>query len=68
MALVFRCDRFDGNPLPSDEVAEIRWANREELPELLDPAYACRLIDAFELGAPLVREHDGVNLIRPEGS
>lgn len=66
LALVFRCDVFSGEALPSDEVSETRWINRDEIVQLLDPAYASRLLDAFEQGETVIREHDGVNLISRE--
>lgn len=61
VALVFRCD-FHGEARPSPEAAELRWMTSGEVNEFLDPAYAVRLLDAFE-DAPAIRAHDGVNLL-----
>ncbi len=63
VALVFRCDRPNAEPRTSDEVAETRWMTSEEVEAELDPAYACRLLDAFEIKTPSIRSHDGVELV-----
>lgn len=35
----------------------------KEVEEFLDPAYACRLLDALSQGPAPIREHDGERLI-----
>jgi hypothetical protein len=60
---VFRCDRPLEEPRTSDEVGEFRWMTREEVKTNLDPAYACRLLDAFNGEGPRVRTHDGTQLL-----
>lgn len=63
IALVFRCESDGATPVPTNEAAEVRWMNRSEIEQLLDPAYACRLLDALETDAPKIRVHDGVTVI-----
>lgn len=63
VALVFRAQGEGAVPQLTAEAAEIRWLSRSEISELLDPAYACRLLDALEEGPPRVRAHDGVRLL-----
>ena len=63
VALVFRCDGRQQVPSPSNEVVEARWMNESEIKTHLDPAYACRLLDAFAQGPPAIRIHDGFELI-----
>lgn len=65
VALVFRCTHDAGSPTNSTEAAEIKWMTKEEVEAHMDPAYACRLLDALTDGAPRVRHHDGINLIEP---
>lgn len=62
IALVFRCVHDGGEPTPTAEAAEVRWLVRREVEALLDPAYAVRLLDAFEPGIA-VRAHDGTDLV-----
>lgn len=63
VALVFRCDLQGAiEPRTTAEAAEIRWLTRAEVVELADPAYAARLLDAFEDGTA-IRAHDGVTLL-----
>lgn len=62
VALVFRCTPLDAAHAHSAEAAEIRWADLAEIPNLMDPAYAVRVIDAFEETAT-ARAHDGVRLV-----
>lgn len=62
VSLVFRC-RPGGQPIhPTDEAREVRWMTRAEVAEAMDPAYAIRVLDAFE-PLPHTRLHDGVQLL-----
>ena len=62
VALVFRCSPL-GDPDPvSDEAAKIRWADLAEISDLMDPAYAVRVVDAFG-ESTVTRAHDGVRLV-----
>jgi 8-oxo-dGTP diphosphatase len=64
VALVFRCATATGSPGESSEAAEVRWASRDEVASLADPAYAIRVTDALDATAPpAIRAHDGVQLI-----
>ncbi len=64
VALVFRCRQSGGRPTTASETAEIRWATREEVTDLADPAYAVRVLDALDFATPpAVRAHDGVRLV-----
>jgi 8-oxo-dGTP diphosphatase len=62
VALVFRCLHDGSEPIPTAEAVEVRWLTRGEIEALLDPAYAVRLLDAFQPGVA-IRAHDGTNLM-----
>jgi ADP-ribose pyrophosphatase YjhB (NUDIX family) len=62
VALVFRCGVVSGRPLSTEEAAEVRFLTPDEVRELMDEAYACRLLDALEEGVS-IRTHDGVSLL-----
>lgn len=64
VALVFRCYATGGVLAPNDEAADFRWLGRDELLDLVAPAYAVRLTDALDYaGTPAVRAHDGVRVL-----
>lgn len=64
VALVFRAEHDGSQPKPTEEVAEFKWMTKEEVERNLDPAYACRLIDALKNeSTPTVRSHDGTDLL-----
>ena len=64
IALVFRCKVLSGTLTTNDEVSEFRWATPDEVTDLVDEAFAIRVLDALEDHAsPAIRQHDGVNLI-----
>lgn len=64
VALVFRCRHTGGRASTASETAEIRWATREEVTDLADPAYAVRILDALGCATPpAVRAHDGARLV-----
>ena len=62
VALVFRCRPSAGEPRPTEEARETRWMTREEVTSAMSPAFAVRILDAFE-EVPQSRVHDGVNLL-----
>jgi ADP-ribose pyrophosphatase YjhB (NUDIX family) len=63
VALVFRCRATGGTLTASSEASQARWATRDEVAELADPAYAIRVLDALDLATPpAIRAHDGVRL------
>ena len=61
IALVFRCDLLKGELRETGEASEVRFLTPLEIHELMDEAYACRLLDALEPGVA-IRSHDGVSL------
>jgi 8-oxo-dGTP diphosphatase len=61
VALVYRCRPVGGDPHPTPEACEVRWMTREEVQSAMSPAFAVRVLDAFDLHAHS-RAHDGVNL------
>jgi 8-oxo-dGTP diphosphatase len=62
VALVFRCRVVSGRPLATEEAAEVQFLDPDDLRELMDEAYACRLLDALESEVS-IRSHDGVSLL-----
>ena len=63
IALVFRCKATGGSLTTNDEVTGFHWATPDEIPQMVTEAFAVRVLDALEDGAPAVREHDGVHLV-----
>jgi 8-oxo-dGTP diphosphatase len=64
ISLVFRCHVLSGKLTINEEVSEFRWASTEEIADLVDEAFAVRVLDALEEGiSPAIRQHDGVHLI-----
>ena len=63
IALVFRCSVADGEPHPTNEVAEVAWLSPDQVRELMDEAYATRLLDALQPGPAAIRAHDGLSLL-----
>jgi ADP-ribose pyrophosphatase YjhB (NUDIX family) len=62
VALVFRCSPGTEPIQPSVEAREVRWMTRDEVRANMDPAFAIRVLDAFEPGTQ-VRSHDGIHLL-----
>lgn len=63
VALVFRCRVIDGELRAGAECRALSWRNPSELGSVMAEAYAIRLTDALEPGAPIVRAHDGERLL-----
>lgn len=61
VALVFRCKPMTLAAVSTDEASEVRWMTLDEVRANMSPAFAVRVLDAFE-AQPGVRAHDGVNL------
>ena len=62
VAIVFRCTPL-GEPDPdSAEAVAVRWADLAEISDLMKPAYAVRVTDAFA-DFTVSRAHDGVQLV-----
>ena len=62
VALVFRCTPLSEPDSHTAEAVNVRWADPADVPNLMDPAYAVRVTDAFS-EAMSVRMHDGVQLV-----
>ncbi|SIC06357.1 NUDIX hydrolase [Mycobacteroides abscessus] len=62
VALVYRCRPSGGNTHPTEEAREVRWMTREQVEDAMTPAFAVRVLDAFDARVQS-RAHDGVNLI-----
>ena len=62
VALVFRFHPIDGVPSTSAEAQDLRWLDPAEVRELMDEAYAVRLLDAVNAGPPAIRSHDGTHV------
>lgn len=63
VALVFRCRLAGGHATATAEAAELRWLTPADVAELMDEAYAVRILDALHDGPPHVRTHDGTHLL-----
>ncbi|MEU8360447.1 NUDIX hydrolase [Nonomuraea sp. NPDC048882] len=63
IALVFRCKPIGGKLQETDEVTAFRWIAPNEVRKLATEAFAVRILDALDDGAPAIREHDGTQLI-----
>ena len=64
IALVFRCKITGGDLTTTDEASAFRWATDNQIANLMDPAYAVRVLDALSGDhPPAVRHHDGVHLL-----
>jgi ADP-ribose pyrophosphatase YjhB (NUDIX family) len=61
VALVFRCSPGPGQLQRTEETREVRWMTREQVREHMDPAFAVRVLDAFQPETQ-IRAHDGVQL------
>jgi 8-oxo-dGTP diphosphatase len=62
VALVFLCSPKGGRRAINAEARRIEWIDVEDVPSLMDEAYAVRVIDALGGGAH-ARVHDGVHLL-----
>lgn len=62
VALVFRCAPLNEPDPHSVEAVTIRWVNPDTAADLMDPAYAVRVTDAFG-SAAVTRAHNGVDLM-----
>ena len=64
VALVFRCKITGGDLATTEEASAFRWAADREVADLMDQAYAVRVLDALSgENPPAVRYHDGVHLL-----
>jgi 8-oxo-dGTP diphosphatase len=63
VALVFRCRITGGEPRPTREAEQVSWLSPDEISNLMDEAYATRLLDALRPGPAAIRAHDGLSLL-----
>ena len=63
IALVFRCRIVGGEPGMTSEADEVAWLTPTQVRELMDEAYATRLLDALDAEAVAIRAHDGLSLL-----
>lgn len=62
VALVYRCSPVEGEAHPTAEAREVRWMTREEVQSAMNPAFAVRVLDAFDDNTHS-RAHDGLKLV-----
>lgn len=62
VALVYRCSPAAGDTHPTAEAREVRWMAKEEVQSEMSPAFAVRVLDAFD-EYPHSRAHDGANVL-----
>ena len=55
VALVFRCRIIGGEPRPTREAEQVSWLSPDEISNLMDEAYATRLLDALRPGPAAIR-------------
>ena len=63
VALVFRCRIIGGEPRPTREAEQVSWLSPDQVRDLMDEAYATRLLDALRPGPAAIRAHDGLSLL-----
>jgi 8-oxo-dGTP diphosphatase len=62
VALVYRCRPRSGVPGASQESTAVQWVSPADIPQLMTPAYAVRVLDALT-DQPASRSHDGVAVL-----
>lgn len=62
VALGYRCRPRAGAPASTTESTAARWVEPAEVPVLMAPAYAIRVLDALADG-PASRAHDGYDML-----
>jgi 8-oxo-dGTP diphosphatase len=63
VALVFRCRAVGGELRPTGEAEQVSWLSPDDVQNLMDEAYATRLLDALRPGPAAIRAHDGLSLL-----
>ena len=63
VAIVFRCHVTGGQLRESDETQGFAWLRPDEIKQRMTEVFAVRILDAYEPHGPIVRSHDGVNLL-----
>jgi 8-oxo-dGTP diphosphatase len=62
VALVYRCRSAGGDTRPTAEAVEVCWMTSEQVRSAMNPAFAIRVLDAFD-DRVHSRSHDGVNVV-----
>lgn len=62
VALVFRCSPETGEPVATEEAAEVRWMTVDQACAAMAPVFAVRVTDAFG-DVVRTRVHDGVRVL-----
>ncbi len=65
VALVFRAHAVGGVAGPTEEAQAVQWWEPEKIAQVMDEAYAVRVLDALREDGPAIRHHDGVHLMTP---
>ena len=68
VALVFRCRIIAGQLLPTAETAAHRWLTSDQIRDHVTPAFAVRILDAYQDEQPAIRTHDGIHVHEPDRS
>jgi len=63
VALVMRGEWVAGEPQPTPESAEVDWWTAEQVTSRMTEAFAVRILDAIHESGPVIRHHDGTNLL-----
>lgn len=63
VSLAFRCRVIGGEPHRSDEARQVEWLTVEEATQQMPEARAVRVTDAMSKNGPVVRIHDGTDLL-----
>ena len=63
VALVFRCRPLAKQPRVTHEAKAVLWASPGEIPSLMAPAFAVRVIDALSAASAVTRVHNGMHVI-----
>jgi 8-oxo-dGTP diphosphatase len=62
VAAVFRCRPLTEPATETAEAAEVAWLDPADVPDLMTPTFAARVLDAYQ-PTPQVRAHDGTHLL-----
>lgn len=66
VALVFRARVVSGEPLPTEESAQVDWWTAAMVEREMDETFAVRILDAIDSHDTVIRLHDGVRLLADE--
>lgn len=65
IALVFLAEYTAGETSTSSESLAVEWHPRKSIPDLMSPAFACRLLDAVDGSAEVaIRMNDGISILQ----